>query len=105
MKYSSRFGYGHIYDPRAKIKKELKKVIKAKSGLNPQCEYPRVSFIFHMAIPKSTPKRLLPLYQTGLVKHLKKPDTDNFIKIYLDCLDGICFVGDQRVSLGPSIKL
>ena len=68
-------------------------------------EHPRVSFIFHMAIPKSTPKKWLPLYESGLLKHEKKPDVDNLLKLYLDCLDGLLFEGDQRVSLGNCIKL
>ena len=58
-----------------------------------------------MAIPRSTPKRLLHNYRSGLLKHEKKPDVDNFIKLYLDCMDGICFDGDQKVSLGNCVKL
>ena len=105
MKYSGRNGIGRIYDPRQKAKAELKEIIAIKHIRYPLFRHPRVSFIFHMPIPKSIPKRMLPLYLSGLLKHEKKPDTDNFIKLYLDCMDGICFDGDQKVSLGDSVKL
>lgn len=58
-----------------------------------------------MPIPKTIAKRQIDLYNSGRLKHQKKPDVDNFIKLYLDCIDGICFEGDQRVSLGDCIKL
>src|SRR5881396_3796178 len=99
MKYSGRNGIGRIYDPREKQKKQIKKLIADKySGKHFQ--HPRISFIFHMPIPKSIPKKMLSLYESGLLKHEKKPDTDNLIKLYLDCMDGIMFDGDQKVSLG-----
>ena len=103
MRYSGRNGIGRIYDPREKEKKRIKALIASKHC--PIHCHPRVSFIFHMPIPKSIPKRLTSTYKSGLLKHEKKPDTDNFIKLYLDCMDGICFDGDQKVMLGPSIKL
>jgi len=105
MKYSGRNGIGRIYDPREKIKKEIKKKIENQFKLHPKFIHPRVSFVFHMPIPKSLPKKTFSLYKSGLFKHEKKPDVDNFIKLYLDCMDTICFDGDQKVTLGPSIKL
>lgn len=106
-KFSGRNGIGRMYDPREKEKRHIKAFIQSefqKSGLN-KFEYPRVSFVFHMPIPKSLPKKEVFLYQSGLLKHTKKPDTDNFIKLYLDCMDEIMFEGDQKVSLGNCVKL
>ncbi len=105
MRYSGRNGIGRIYDPREREKRKLKELIVSKHNSNASFVHPRVCFVFHMPIPKSVPKRLLPTYRSGLLKHEKKPDADNFIKLYLDCLDGICFEGDQKVSLGPCVKL
>jgi Holliday junction resolvase RusA-like endonuclease len=105
MKYSGRNGIGRIYDPRQKEKKRIKEIIALDYIRYPMFSHPRVSFIFHMPIPKSIPRRLLSLYQSGLLKHEKKPDVDNFIKLYLDCMDGLCFDGDQKVSLGHCVKL
>lgn len=105
MKYSGRNGIGRIYDPREKDKRKLKEVIKIAYQSHPFIIHPHVSFIFLMPIPSSIPKKQLSIYESGLLKHEKKPDVDNFIKLYLDCMDGICFDGDQKVSLGSSIKL
>lgn len=105
MRFSGRNGFSRVYDPRAKDKDAIKKLIKAQFLDHMKFEHPRVSFIFHMPIPKSTPKKLLPLYQSGTLKHEKKSDTDNFLKLYLDCLDTIVFEGDQKVSLGDCVKL
>src|SRR6185503_16099005 len=68
-------------------------------------QYPRITFLFHMPIPSSIRKRDVELYNSGTLKHDKKPDVDNLIKLYLDCLDGIAIHGDQKVSLGPCIKV
>lgn len=105
MKYSGRNGVGRIYDPREKEKRRIKELISNSFIRFAPVPHPRISFVFHMPIPKSIPKRLLGHYYSGLLKHEKKPDTDNFIKLYLDCMDGICFDGDQKVTLGPCVKL
>lgn len=103
MKLSSRGKFAHLYDPRSKEKKDIVNQLSKKRQLIFQ--HPRVSFIFHMAIPKSVPKKLLPLYLSGLLKHEKKPDGDNLAKLYLDTMDQMFFEGDQKVSQGPAIKL
>ena len=103
MRFSSRGGFGKVYDPRAKEKNALKHFFKKQQ--KETFEHPRVTFVFHMPIPKSIRKSLVPLYNSGLLKHEKKPDVDNLIKLYLDCLDGIFFDGDQKVTLGAPIKV
>lgn len=104
MKISSRGGFSRMYDPRAKEKNELKKLF-ASIYQGKLLEHPRISFVFHMPIPSSIPKKLKSLYESGTLKHEKKPDSDNLIKLYLDCLDGVFFDGDQRVMLGAPVKL
>lgn len=96
-------GVVNVYDPQAKEKNIIKKLLLSLD--EKQFNYPRISFIFQMPICKSTRKKDLPLYNSGIVKHTKKPDVDNLIKFYLDCMDGIFFTGDQIVSLGPCMKL
>lgn len=106
MRYSKRGAYVHLYDPQSAEKKEIKAWIQACLPKDfTMFLYPRVSFVFHMPILKSTSKRDLPLYTSGRLKHNKKPDVDNLAKLYLDCMDNICFEGDQRVVLGPAVKL
>lgn len=104
MKFKRIGSFVTTYDPKAKEKKKIRKDLEELTKLH-ALGYPRLSFLFQMPIPKSIPKRDLALYQSGLLKHDKKPDIDNLIKLYLDCLDGIVLHGDQKVSLGPCNKV
>lgn len=103
MRHSNFNGFVTTYDPKAKDKKHIRYFLHDYKSSN--FNYPRISFIFYMPIPKSIRKKDIELYNSQLLKHDKKPDVDNLIKLYLDCLDGIILEGDQRVSLGPCIKL
>jgi Holliday junction resolvase RusA-like endonuclease len=102
MRHRSVGKFTMTYDPKAKEKKHIRALIKDQQAT---FEYPRITFLFHMPIPKSILKRDKELYHSGTLKHDKKPDVDNLIKLYLDCLDGIALQGDQKVSLGPCIKV
>ncbi len=108
MRVANRGSFSGLYDPmskqKAQIRQEMQAYVKRYAG-GSLLHSPRISFVFHMPIPKSTPKKWLPLFESGLLKHEKKPDVDNLAKLYLDCLDGISFCGDQKVTLGPSVKL
>lgn len=104
MKTSRRGGFIQIYDPSAKEKKVIREEIKKQSDLE-IFDHPHISFLFYMPIPKNTSKKLLKSFADERVKQEKKPDVDNLIKLYLDCLDGILFEGDQKVSLGCCIKI
>lgn len=104
MRHSTFRGFVTTYDPRAKEKKNIRFALRDYvEGY--QFQHPRITFLFHFPIPKSTTKKQLPLYKSGTLKHEKKPDVDNLIKLYLDCLDGLIFSGDQIVTLGPALKL
>lgn len=104
MKHRRIGNFVSTYDPKAKEKQKIREILKGKMGF-PNYEFPRISFLFYMPIPASIPKKLREWYESGLLKHDKKPDVDNLIKLYLDCIDGIAIQGDQKVSLGPCIKL
>lgn len=108
MKFTNRGGFGRVYDPKERekkiIRREIEKIVLSQEEFKP-FEHPTISFVFQMPILKSTAKKELPRHESGLLKHEKKPDIDNFIKLYLDCLDGIIFEGDQKVMLGSAFKL
>jgi len=103
MRFTNIKGFSRVYDPCEKVKKQVRE--KLNTTEIQEFEHPRISFIFHMPIPKSISKKDRNLYQSGVIKHEKKPDVDNLLKLYMDCLDGIFFQGDQRVTLGPCVKL
>lgn len=104
MRHSTRNGFTATYDPKAKEKKLIRKMLEISRVVH-SFAFPRISFLFQMPIPKGIRKRDIELYNSGLLKHDKKPDVDNLIKLYLDCLDGIILDGDQKVSLGPCVKV
>lgn len=58
-----------------------------------------------MAIPKSMNKRERGDALKGQLKHVKKPDVDNLIKLYLDVLTGIVWDDDNCVALGSAVKV
>lgn len=93
-----------MYDPKAKEKDLIKHILK-RINKNYSFTYPRVSFLFDFPIPESTPKKLKALMETGLIKHDKKPDCDNLVKLYLDCMTQIIIDDDKNVSLGSVNKL
>ena len=105
MRLSSRNGFTRVYDPQEREKSKLKTLITQIFKGEQKFIHPRVSFVFHMPIIKSIPKKMMGLYESGLLKHEKKPDIDNLVKLYLDCMDNIMFEGDQKVMLGPCIKV
>lgn len=105
MKHRRIGNFVSTYDPKAKEKQKIRELLGRLLPSIHSYEYPRISFLFYMPIPASIPKKLRSDYESGLLKHDKKPDVDNLIKLYLDCIDGIAIQGDQKVSLGPCIKL
>ncbi len=104
MKGTARGGFVRMYDPKAKEKDLIKHILK-RINKNYSFTYPRVSFLFDFPIPESTPKKLKALMETGLIKHDKKPDCDNLVKLYLDCMTQIIIDDDKNVSLGSVNKL
>lgn len=92
------------YDPRAKEKKQIREFLKTQQNVL-SYKYPRISFLFHMPIPKTLPKRDVNTYNSGIVKHVKKVDIDNLVKLYLDCLTGIIIDKDETVALGSCVKV
>ena len=108
MRHAKRGNFVTTYDPNAKEKESIRTILRCPAHREPsfqQFHHPRISFLFHMPIPSGIAKRDISLYHSGKLKHEKKPDTDNLIKLYLDCLDGIIIQGDQKVSLGSCVKV
>ena len=58
-----------------------------------------------MPIPKSMSRKERDIAEKGNLKHLKKPDVDNLIKLYLDVLSELVFEDDNCVSIGQAIKI
>ena len=104
MRHSTFRGFTRTWDPKSQEKKKIRRFLSSFPGSG-EFDYPQISFLFHMPIPKSIRKKDKELFHSGTLKHDKKPDVDNLIKLYLDCLDGIVIHGDQKVSLGMAVKI
>jgi len=48
-------------------------------------------------IPKSTPKKNIPLMIQGQIRPTKKPDMDNIYKIVADALNGLAYHDDSQI--------
>lgn len=90
---------GHCFDPNAKQKKQVKDFLKTQWQMK-KLDGAHVTFIFCMPIPKAALKKKL-----DLSIQRKKPDVDNLVKFYLDCLTGIAWEDDSCVSLGGAVKV
>lgn len=94
------------YDPNGKEKTRIKEHFKnyLPEGFS-LFKNPSIGFVFYMTIPKSMPKHEKSLAQEGLLKHIKKPDIDNLMKLYFDCLSKIVIQDDSTASIAYAIKL
>jgi len=93
------------YDPQGALKNELKLEVEEQcQSLAQKFQYPKVSFWFYMPIPKSMPKneKLNTLMEN--LRHIKKPDCDNLVKLYLDVMTSYVYEDDNCVSLGSVEK-
>lgn len=99
---------GAVYDPNSQDKKRVRAILMERTrewGDWRPPTYPEVSFVFYMPIPKSAPKRALEAYTSERLRHTNRPDVDNLIKFYLDCMKGNHLQDDSSVSIGYAIKL
>lgn len=107
----TRSAKGNIwsYDPQARDKHFIREVIrKAMSAELPDFkspEFPDMTFRFYMKIPKSLSKKMRNHAEEEKLRHMTKPDVDNMVKFYLDCLVPDVLSDDRGVKLLGASKL
>jgi len=97
------------YDPIAREKAIIKRCI-SQQIIN---DYPDfelikmadIGFLFYLPIPKSMRKKEREYANKEMLRHNTKPDVDNLVKGYLDCLPGIVIADDRDISLIMALKL
>ena len=98
-KQRPRFSRGHAYTPTET--RNYERVVRC--AYKEQCHNTRLNgaikadIIVSVKIPKSTPKKQLPLYENGTIRPTKKPDADNIIKSVLDALNETAYEDDSQV--------
>lgn len=109
MRHFVRGGFARCYDPKKKEKDALKFFLSDWVKVNfPGYKYPKfpkVSFYFYCTIPASMNKKMRVLAERGLVRKRTKPDVDNYIKLYFDCMNEILLEDDSHASIGNAEKL
>lgn len=99
-----KYGRSIVFDPSSKLKKSIKQIIQDHVNHKKISQFvnPHVEFRFYFPYPVKYRK----LMNKGkIIRHDIKPDVDNLIKFYLDCMNGIVYEDDKSVSIGLAIKL
>jgi len=105
-RHSRRKGKTITYDPLSEEKETIRWQIRSKLSNFELIEGPiELEFKFFMPIPRSTPKKNLQLILDGKIKHTKKPDVDNVMKTYMDCMTGIVYIDDGQVYKVSACKM
>lgn len=87
------------YSPQTAVERKIKIFIKAHVK-DITMEAVNVTFDFFVSRPKShygTGKNTQIIKATSPQYPTSKPDIDNYIKFYLDCMNGIIFKDDSQV--------
>ena len=95
-----RFARGFVYDPSSKDKKIAIQQIKEQFTGKPYTDALKIKFVFHIKRPKAhfrTGKYSNELKKTAPVYHTKRPDVDNFVKFYMDCMNKLVYLDDSQV--------
>ena len=95
-----RFARGFVYDPSSKDKKIAIQQIKEQFTGEPYTDALKISFVFHIKRPKAhfrTGKYANELKKTAPVSHTKRPDVDNYVKFYMDCMNKLVYLDDSQV--------
>jgi Holliday junction resolvase RusA-like endonuclease len=95
---------GFTYNPKAKEKSWTQLAVKSAHPGAPIPGFVVVDMLFHEKIPKSTPKKTIPLMLSGEIRPTRC-DTSNLCKFYEDCIKNILFQDDRFVVKNISEKV
>jgi Holliday junction resolvase RusA-like endonuclease len=99
-KATSRSGFVRLYtDAKTVSYENLVRIcaLEAMKGRAPYAGPVAIEMLAYYAIPKSTPKKLIPDMVSGFKRPTKKPDLDNVLKAVLDGLNTVAFDDDAQV--------
>lgn len=92
---AGRFG-DRYYDRQAETKRAVQAIVRSQRTTHEIWSVPlKVTFEFHMAIPKHSSKPLRQKMLHG--PHALRPDLDNLIKFLKDALTGLLWVDDAVI--------
>ena len=96
---------GHAYTPKTTLdyEKKLREYYQSQTDDFYDGAI-KVRLEFNMPIPKSTSKKNRELMMIGVIKHTKKPDSDNMTKAVTDSVNGIAYADDSQITQLHVIK-
>ena len=99
-RFSSRGGFARAYDPRRS--REYKELVATSAkgqlqGQDPLAGALTMSVRVYREMPKGFGKRKQEQAESGEVRPITKPDTDNYVKGITDALNGICWEDDAQI--------
>lgn len=102
-----------VFDPQTLYKKKLKALAQdqvyeyniSKSEEWQKPDYPSCTFWYFMPIPKSMSKKDREFAETERLRHDKKPDVDNLLKLHLDVLAQVVINDDNAVEIRRATKV
>ena len=103
-KFASYGGHVHAYDPqKSKNYKQLVRFwvtqyLKKLDGFTPYENALCVDLTFYLGIPTSWSKQKRIQASQGVIRPIKKPDTDNLIKSVTDACSGLLWVDDCIIT-------
>lgn len=96
-RFSTRGGFAKAYKHKDQREAELDIMWFARENApeEPLQGGIKLKVIAYLPIPKSTSKKKRALMELGQVPHIKRPDTDNYIKNIMDCMTKLRFWNDD----------
>jgi len=109
LKSKSGRAFSHSYTPKKTSSYEnwVKLCFQeaVDDGWEPYAGPVELNLRVYEAIPASFSKKKRQAALNGTILPTKKPDVDNFLKIYMDALEGLAFLKDQQVVYASVTKL
>ena len=105
--WSSHRGFGKkSFSPHYKQKEAAQWFLRNQHGDKPLFKGPlSVHFYFEMPIPKTMPKKIQKLIDSGeRIFHVRRKDRSNCIKFAEDCLTGVIIMDDNIICDGRAQK-
>lgn len=98
-----------VYDPNARekavIKQEIKAVLSNQYKNFEPYTIPAITYYFFMPLPKFLSKKQRDDAENEKLRHLVKPDVDNLVKLYTDCLLKLVIKDDNSVIIDGAYKI
>lgn len=91
--------YGHTYTPTETAEYEEKIRNYYIASVSDYYEGAiKIELTFYMPIPKTVTKKGKCLMLENVIKHVKKPDTDNMAKALLDSINKVAYKDDSQIT-------